>query len=489
MKRTARPLAAVVLALALGACYVQVPPSYQSPPPLPQTYASPPQASYVPPPAPVYTPPEPDGTYVNLNVVPPSDPAPTIDVFYDSLAPYGRWEYDPGLGRVWIPSNPSFEPYHDGYWQVTDYGFTWISNEPFGWAVYHYGRWTWRGRWAWIPNNVWGPAWVQWREADGYTGWAPLPPDNVRTVIPEERWHFVPTPDVTRVDVVNVYSTVDPRVLYRSSRPLVRYTRTPRGEIFVAGPDPVQLRTRYNVNVVPTALPPQLAGRYQQDAWRDRRVREQGFREEEAQWRRQRDEQLRQQAERRRIQEEQQRIESQRRQFEDQQRRATDERERRRLADDQQRMQEQLRRLQEQQRSQEEQQRRFAEEQRRLQEQQRWQAEQQRQADDQRRAQEQQRQQQMAQEQQRRQAEQQRQVDDQRRAQEQQHQQQMQQEQQRRQTEQQRRQREEQPKVQPAALPGRQPQQPLPQGEGRGRENQNREKGKNGKDPNDEGNR
>jgi hypothetical protein len=30
--------------------------------------------------------------------------------------------------------------------------------------------------WVWVPDTVWGPAWVGWREGGNYIGWAPLPP-------------------------------------------------------------------------------------------------------------------------------------------------------------------------------------------------------------------------------------------------------------------------------------------------------------------------
>jgi len=60
----------------------------------------------------------------------------------------------------------------------TEYGWTWVSYEPFGWATYHYGRWARDPRfgWLWIPGNTWGPAWVSWQHGGGYVGWAPLPP-------------------------------------------------------------------------------------------------------------------------------------------------------------------------------------------------------------------------------------------------------------------------------------------------------------------------
>jgi len=59
----------------------------------------------------------------------------------------------------------------------TDYGWTWSSDEQWGWAVYHYGRWNQDPSygWVWVPGTEWGPAWVAWHEGGGYVGWAPLP--------------------------------------------------------------------------------------------------------------------------------------------------------------------------------------------------------------------------------------------------------------------------------------------------------------------------
>jgi hypothetical protein len=197
--------------------------TYQSPPQqLPQTY-QPPQQTYQPPPQqqtyqppppqPVYTPPD-EGTVVNINDIPPEEEAPNVDVFYDALAPYGRWQNDPTYGRIWFPNDAGYQPYTNGYWQPTDYGFTWISDEPHAWATAHYGRWvSWNGRWAWRPDTVWGPAWVQWRQSpNGYVGWAPLPPEGARRDLPDPYWHFVPADSVTRIDVRTVYPRVDVRL-------------------------------------------------------------------------------------------------------------------------------------------------------------------------------------------------------------------------------------------------------------------------------------
>ena len=102
-----------------------------------------------------------------------------VSVFYESLAQFGEWIQMPPYGWVWMPYGVSYDwrPYTDGYWAWTDCGWTWMSNEPFGWATYHYGRWhysPWHG-WVWVPGTQWGPAWVAWRRGDGWLGWAPLP--------------------------------------------------------------------------------------------------------------------------------------------------------------------------------------------------------------------------------------------------------------------------------------------------------------------------
>ena len=100
--------------------------------------------------------------------------------FYQPLAGHGQWiEVEPGL-VVWRPVHvrPGWRPYLEGRWVWTDYGWYWVSHEPFGWAVFHYGRWYYDDYygWVWMPDDVWGPAWVEWRYNDAYIGWAPLPP-------------------------------------------------------------------------------------------------------------------------------------------------------------------------------------------------------------------------------------------------------------------------------------------------------------------------
>jgi hypothetical protein len=101
------------------------------------------------------------------------------EMFYDDLTPYGEWTWIAGPGWVWSPYavHAGWRPYTLGHWVFTDHGWTWVSDEEFGWAVYHYGRWHNDAAhgWVWVPGLEWGPAWVAWHSGGGWVGWAPLP--------------------------------------------------------------------------------------------------------------------------------------------------------------------------------------------------------------------------------------------------------------------------------------------------------------------------
>ncbi|TMJ38298.1 MAG: hypothetical protein E6G89_12585 [Alphaproteobacteria bacterium] len=114
----------------------------------------------------------------------------SIGTFYDDLAP------------------------HDtvGHWVYTKrYGWLWVSDEPFGWATYHYGRWGYAEDigWYWVPGRRWAPAWVSWRRSGDYVVWAPLPPSRGGDVtvevnigdIPDDYWIAVPSRNFLDADL------------------------------------------------------------------------------------------------------------------------------------------------------------------------------------------------------------------------------------------------------------------------------------------------
>jgi hypothetical protein len=113
------------------------------------------------------------------------EPVGDYSNFYEDLQPYGSWYETPDYGYVYQPTvvvqDRSWRPYTRGRWACTNLGWNWVSDEPFGWACFHYGRWALldgRG-WVWVPGDEWAPSWVCWREGSEHVGWAPLPPETL----------------------------------------------------------------------------------------------------------------------------------------------------------------------------------------------------------------------------------------------------------------------------------------------------------------------
>lgn len=134
-----------------------------------------------------------------------------VKLFYDVLAAYGMWTDDSRLGFVWLPSKDfvglDFVPYAThGRWTnrevagVTDW--VWVSDLPWGWVTFHYGRWAYTGErgWAWVAGRRYAGAWVDWRTPpaspkgthETILGWGPMPPSFVWRLAPGEE-RAVPT--------------------------------------------------------------------------------------------------------------------------------------------------------------------------------------------------------------------------------------------------------------------------------------------------------
>jgi len=114
------------------------------------------------------------GDFVTANYDPNSG---TYEGLYKNILI--RFE-DPDYKEIWVPEtnkDPEWKPYQDGKWQDYENNtYIWISNEPFGYIAYHFGRWQWHPElgWYWIPTYEWGPAWVSWYHSTQYVFWTPL---------------------------------------------------------------------------------------------------------------------------------------------------------------------------------------------------------------------------------------------------------------------------------------------------------------------------
>ncbi|MEK6243934.1 MAG: DUF6600 domain-containing protein, partial [Pseudomonadota bacterium] len=157
----------------------------------------------------------------------------------EDLDAYGTWRNEPEYGRVWVPSRVAndWTPYRDGHWAwVQPWGWTWVDDAPWGYAVSHYGRWAnVRGRWAWVPapvqsRAVYAPALVafvggsnfQVTLSSGNVGgvaWFPLGPREVyRPSYQVSRGYFEDinrsNTNVSNTTITNVYNNVNVTNVY-----------------------------------------------------------------------------------------------------------------------------------------------------------------------------------------------------------------------------------------------------------------------------------
>ncbi|HLN22157.1 MAG TPA: DUF6600 domain-containing protein [Bacteroidales bacterium] len=179
-----------------------------------------------------------------------------IQYFYDALGSYGDWVHNREYGYVWIPHTGSnFFPYAThGQWVLTNYGWTWVSDYDWGWAVFHYGRWDYDPNygWFWFPGNEWAPAWVEWRYGDGYYGWAPMRPvSKLRPATLDDeiyRWMFMNEKDFGKSNQNRYY------VNRRRNAEIIRSTNVLNaGNEYYSGPDPYKIEneTGRKINQVP----------------------------------------------------------------------------------------------------------------------------------------------------------------------------------------------------------------------------------------------
>jgi hypothetical protein len=200
----------------------------------------------------------------------------SIGGFYDELAPYGRW-VDCSYGQCWVPARVAadWQPYSNGQWIYTQYGWTWASNDPWGGNPYHYGTWaSIEGYgWSWVPGTVWAPAWVTWSYSNNYVGWAPLPPTVVfgasgysgrPIVVRETQYVFVPTNrfvggNVTAVRVpaqqsAAIFRQTQPVTGFAVSGGIVRNTALPMATIERASGRTIETQSVQSARTAPRAI-------------------------------------------------------------------------------------------------------------------------------------------------------------------------------------------------------------------------------------------
>jgi len=162
------------------------------------------------------------------------------DAFYDRLSPYGYWRTTAEYGRVWVPTGvgADFQPYSDGHWALTDWGWTYVSDAPWGWAAYHYGRWGYGYGlgWYWVPGRVWAPAWVSWRYGGGYVGWAPMGPGGYYYGAHSRAWVAVQERHFTQPIRTVAVPSMRTAGVVASMHPQAAISRPQRGGGVIAGP-------------------------------------------------------------------------------------------------------------------------------------------------------------------------------------------------------------------------------------------------------------
>ena len=132
---------------------------------------------------------------------------------------YGRWVQMPDYGYVWTPTvvvGARWSPFRDGRWIWIGGDYVWVAYEPWGWAPYHYGRWSFiiNIGWFWVPpvasEVYWSPGYVGWVRTADYVAWVPLAPGETYYGRGDHGRHSVNITNVNikQVNITNVYKNV-----------------------------------------------------------------------------------------------------------------------------------------------------------------------------------------------------------------------------------------------------------------------------------------
>lgn len=105
------------------------------------------------------------------------------------LSYYGQYSNVVGCGYCWQPYGVGlgWDPFSNGYWMYSPWGYTWVSSYPWGWMPYRFGQWVFVPGfgWRWRPGG-----WNRWAAAPRFVnppaGFRPPSPPAVgaRTTVP-----------------------------------------------------------------------------------------------------------------------------------------------------------------------------------------------------------------------------------------------------------------------------------------------------------------
>ncbi len=161
---------------------------------------------------------------------------------YEDLDTYGSWTYQAGYGACWSPASVAVDwaPYRYGHWVwIAPWGWTWVGDEPWGFAPFHYGRWAYvTNRWFWVPGRVfvrpvYAPALVAFVGGGGFhlsvgvggpgVAWFPLGPGEVYMPWYRTSRGYVNNVNITNTrvnvtQVTNVYNVYNSRTTVNATR-------------------------------------------------------------------------------------------------------------------------------------------------------------------------------------------------------------------------------------------------------------------------------
>lgn len=152
-----------------------------------------------------------------------AEPTPDDVEMFDDLSYYGQWYWIDPYGWTWRPTVVSqWQPFTQGHWVWTEYGWMWADYDPWGWATTHYGYWAtdFTLGWIWIPGYTWSPVQCNWILYDDYICWSPVPPPGSRYKDPwddDKAWVSVPIRKFKETNVADYRST--PK--FKSNSPVI----------------------------------------------------------------------------------------------------------------------------------------------------------------------------------------------------------------------------------------------------------------------------